>query len=119
MATTEVSQTLVMADLTEQIPMAQEATTSRVVVNNALLRMVAFAMDTGQELTDHASPRAVTVHVTDGELSFTVQGQQHHLTPGDVVYLAPGERHALVALSPCRFLLVLVDVAAAPGTSSH
>ena len=31
--------------------------------------------------------------------------------PADVVYLAPNERHALVALEPCRMSLVMVDVA--------
>jgi quercetin dioxygenase-like cupin family protein len=110
MPTTEVAQSLVLDDLASHLPMPVAATTSRVVVNNALLRMVAFAMDGGQELTDHASPRAVTVHVTHGELAFTVQGAEHRLVQGDVVYLAPGERHALVARSACRFLLVLVDV---------
>lgn len=109
MTTTPLDESVVKAGLWADLPVPAEATTSRVVVNNEVLRVVQFAMDTGQELTDHASPRAVTVHVMDGNLNFTVGSHQHILSAGDVVYLAPGERHALVAESPCRFTLVLVD----------
>ncbi len=108
MTTTRLDESLVRNDLWEELPIPTEATTSRVVVNNELLRVVEFAMDAGQELTDHASGRAVTVHMLQGHVTFTVKGAPHSLTAGDVVYLAPGERHAVVADSPCRFTLVLV-----------
>ncbi len=65
-------------------------------------------MDAGQELTDHASDRAVAVLMQAGEMTSTVAGVPHALEPGDDVYLAPGERHALVAESGCRFTLVLM-----------
>lgn len=107
MATTPISESLVTADLAA-LPISPAATTSRVVVNNALLRVVAFAMDAGQELTDHSSPRAVVVQMVEGALRFTVDGDEHRLTSGDVVYLAPGARHALVADAPSRFVLTLV-----------
>ena len=67
-------------------------------------------MDAGQELTDHSAPRPVVVQVVEGNLAFTVAGQRHELAPGDVVYLAPNERHAVLALTPCRFVLILVAV---------
>lgn len=91
------------------LPISSGATTSRVIVNNPLLRTVAFALDEGQELTEHLSPRAVIVQVTQGRLNFTVGGQTRELTAGDVVYLAPNDRHALVALTPARFVLVMVQ----------
>lgn len=109
MTTTRLDESLVREDLWAELPLPTEATTSRVVVNNELLRVVEFAMDTGQELTDHSSARAVTVHLLVGDVTFTVAGVPHSLTAGDVVYLAPGERHAVVAESPCRFTLVLVS----------
>ncbi|MEI2718485.1 MAG: cupin domain-containing protein [Candidatus Nanopelagicales bacterium] len=109
MTTSQVDESVARTGVWSELPIPAEATTSRVVVNNKLLRVVQFAMDTGQELTDHASPRAVTVQMMQGDLSFTVGTDQYLLTAGDVVYLAPGERHALVAQTPCRFTLVLVD----------
>lgn len=108
MTTTAITESLVSADLATALPISTSATTSRVVVNNALLRVVAFAMDAGQELTDHSSPRAVVVQMVEGTLRFTVDGDEQRLTGGDVVYLAPDARHALVAETPCRFVLVLV-----------
>jgi quercetin dioxygenase-like cupin family protein len=108
MATTSVSESLVVTELATALPISEAATTSRVVVNNERLRVVAFAMDAGQELTDHSSPRAVVVQMVEGVLRFTVDGDEHRLRSGDVVYLAPDARHALVAETPCRFVLVLV-----------
>lgn len=108
MTTTAITESLVSAELATALPISASATTSRVVVNNALLRVVAFTMDAGQELTDHSSPRAVVVQMVDGTLRFTVDGDEQRLTGGDVVYLAPDARHALVAETPCRFVLVLV-----------
>jgi quercetin dioxygenase-like cupin family protein len=108
MTTTAITESLVSADLVTALPISPSTTTSRVVVNNPLLRVVAFAMDAGQELTDHSSPRAVVVQMVEGTLRFTVAGDEQQLTSGDVVYLAPDARHALVAETPCRFVLVLV-----------
>lgn len=110
MAAAPLNESSVRTGLWQELPITTEATTSRVVINNEALRVVMFAMDAGQELTDHSSPRAVTVQVLEGDLRFTVGTTEHRLTVGDVVYLAPNERHALVAESPCRFALVMVDL---------
>lgn len=100
-------------ELFADLPVSPGATTSRVVVNNPLLRVVAFSMDEGQELTEHSSPRAVVVQVLEGKMTFTVAGETQELTAGDVVYLAPDDKHSLVARSACRFTLVMVDTGAA------
>jgi len=108
MTKTAVDDSLVVERLVAELPISAEATTSRTVVSNDAARVVCFSMDAGQELTDHSAPRPAVVHVLEGELAFSVAGQRHELAAGDVVYLAPNERHAVVAQTPCRFLLVLV-----------
>ena len=108
MAKSPVTESAVTRGLHADLPITSEATTSRTVVSNDAARVVAFAMDAGQELTDHSAARPVVVHVVEGQLTFTVGGEKHDLGVGDVVYLAPNERHAVVALTPCRFVLVLV-----------
>lgn len=115
MATTDVSQPVAALGITEELPHVVEATTSRVVVNNPLLRVVQFVMDAGQELTDHATPRAVVVQCLEGSMSFTIAGAVHEMGAGDVLYMGPGERHAVVATSPLRFTLVMIDTEAASG----
>lgn len=110
MVTSPVNESMVVAGLFAELPIPHDATTSRTLINNDVLRVVAFAMGAGQELTEHASTRAVTVQVIEGALDFSVDGVEHRLAQGDVVYLAPGARHALVATSPTRFVLVMVGV---------
>lgn len=97
--------------LLEALPVTPESTTSRVVLNNPLLRVVYFAFDTGELLTEHSSPRAVVVQLLDGAIRFTYQGKEVAMGPGDVVYLAPGVQHSLVADAPSHLSLVMVDTA--------
>ena len=110
---TELSTSLAVTDLLQSMPVTPESTTSRVVVNNPAIRVVVFAFDEGELLTEHASPRAVVVQLLDGSVRFTVGQDEHRMAPGDVVYLAPGERHALVAEAPSHLSLVMVDTDAA------
>ena len=86
-----------------------EATTSRVLVNNPLLRVVYFAFDTGELLTEHSSPRAVVVQLLDGAIRFTIGDDEYAMAPGDALYLAPGARHSLIADAPSRMSLVMID----------
>ena len=110
MPTTPVTESLFRLGLNEALPVSEEATTSRVVVNNDVLRTVIFTFDAGQLLTEHASPQAVVVTLLEGEMDFSIGGRTERLAAGDVVYLAPGDRHALTAITACRMQLVMVDV---------
>lgn len=116
MATTAVESSLSFTHLLEGIPVTPSSTTSRVVVNNSALRVVVFAFDEGELLTEHSSPRAVVVQLLDGAIRFTVGDDEHAMVPGDVIYLAPGERHALVADAPSHLSLVMVDLTATATT---
>ncbi len=98
----------VLADL----PVTKEATTSRVLLNTPLMRVVTFAFDEGQVLTEHTSPRAVACTVLHGTLRFVVDGTPYDMSAGDLVYLAPGARHSVEATSPCHLQLVMVDTEA-------
>ncbi|PID97781.1 MAG: cupin [Actinobacteria bacterium] len=118
MPTSPLDQSLVHAGLLDELPIVTEATTSRVIVNNPLLRHVLFSMDTGQVLTEHSSSRAVIVQMLSGKLLFNVAGQDHTISAGDVIYLAPNERHALEALAPTQLALTLVVVPSAKDSGA-
>ena len=117
MAKTPLNQSVTCTGLFDSLPYAEEATTSRVVVNNDLLRVVDFVFDAGQQLTEHASPKAVVCTLMEGEMDFSVKGEPHRLQVGDVIFLAPNDRHALTAVSPCRLRLVMVETE--PQGSEH
>lgn len=108
MARTSAEQTLVVADLREQLPVTDAATTSRSLVDNERVRVVAFAFDEGEELTEHTAAPPVVVQVLSGTLRFEVDGEAHRLATGDCVYLPPHKPHSLVALEPSHMSLVMV-----------
>jgi quercetin dioxygenase-like cupin family protein len=106
---TPVEESVVVAELASELPVTPSATTSRVVVANDAVRVVVFAFDTDEELTEHTSSKAVVVQVVTGALRFEVAGEGHDLAAGDVVYLAPDAKHALRALEPTTLTLVMVQ----------
>lgn len=106
--TSKLSESIVATDVYHDLPVVKDSTTSRVLVNNSLLRHVMFSMDTGQVLTEHSSPRAVIVNILVGKLAFTIDGVVHEVEAGDVIYLAPNERHAVEALDKTYMSLTLV-----------
>lgn len=107
--TSEITESSTSLGLLTDLPVQPEAITSRVVVNNPLMRVVYFAFDTGELLTDHSSPRAVVVQLIDGAIRFTYDGTEHAMVAGDLIYLAPGVQHSLVADAPSHLSLVMVD----------
>lgn len=112
---TPVSESVVTTGLLDALPVTESSITSRVIVNNPLLRVVVFAFDTGEMLTEHSSPRAVVVQLLDGRVDYTLDGSTTSLVPGDVIYMEPDVRHALVALEPSHLSLVMVDTEAELG----
>jgi quercetin dioxygenase-like cupin family protein len=105
-----ISESSTHLDLIDVLPVVAESTTSRVLVTNDVMRIVQFTFDTGEMLTEHTSPRAVTVQLVSGRMRFTVDGTEHAMADGDVIYLAPGASHAVVAETACRMTLVMVDI---------
>ena len=105
MPVTPITESLFCLGLNEALPISEEATT-----NNDVLRTVVFTFDAGQQLTEHASPRAVVVTLLEGEMDFSIGERTERMGAGDVIYLAPNDRHALTAVTACRMQLVMVNV---------
>jgi quercetin dioxygenase-like cupin family protein len=99
----------VVTGISDDLPIPSQATTSRAVIDNDAARVVLFAFDTGEKLTEHTAAPPVVVQLVRGRLRFEVAGDSHELQPGDVVYLAPGAPHALEALEPSLLSLVLIQ----------
>lgn len=105
--------------LVEELPIIKAATTSRVVINNDILRFVLFSFDAGQLLTEHATPKAVVVQLLSGAMEFKIGNESSELHAGDMVYLSPGEKHALRAIEPCHMSLTMVDLTTTPATEEE
>ncbi len=109
MPTSPSSTSQVIAGVHADLPVPHQATTSRALLHNDVVRVVVFVFDTGEQLSEHTAAKPVVVQLLEGRMRFELDGVDHQLAAGDVVYLAPGAPHALEALEPSRLSLVLVD----------
>lgn len=89
------------------VPVVSGATVSKPLLNRPEGKVVLFAMDAGQEISEHRAPYAATVQVLDGRLRFAVGPDERDLGPHDWVAMPPNAPHRLRALEPTRFLLTL------------
>ena len=95
-----------LADLAE---VADESTVSRTVVKAEGMRLVLFAFDAGQELTEHTAAVPVLIQALDGRFDITADGRTVDLRPGDVVHLRTRVPHAVLAREAGRLLLTMID----------
>ncbi|HZN66342.1 MAG TPA: cupin domain-containing protein [Tepidisphaeraceae bacterium] len=66
-----------------------------------------FLFDRGSHMPQHVAEGVVTVHVLEGRLKMSAEGQSHELTAGQLLVLAPGVRHDVLAEEPTRMLLTV------------
>lgn len=88
-------------------PIVAGATVSRALLNTPDGRVIMFAMDTGQEMSEHRAPFMATVHVLDGRLQFAVDGAERMMRVNDWLVMPANSPHRLLAIEPTRFVLTL------------
>lgn len=94
-------------NLLETCPVVPGATVSRPLLNRAEGRVVVFAMDAQQVISEHRAPFLATVQVLDGRLRFEIGGQEREMAANDWLLMPPDEPHSLEALEATRFVLTL------------
>ncbi|HEX7100041.1 MAG TPA: cupin domain-containing protein [Acidimicrobiia bacterium] len=105
---TDSIQAKVFPDLLTEVEVPENGTLSRVLHQNDRIRLVLFAFDAGQELTEHSSGSAAIVQVLSGHIRFRVGDETHDLEPSSWLYMEAKSPHALVALEPSVMLLTLL-----------
>ncbi len=101
------------ANLIELISIVEAGTVSKTLLNEPIFKQVLFAMDEGQELSEHRAPYLAIVQVLDGRLHLRVTGETHTLGPGAWLLMPPDAPHDVRAETPTRFLLTLMKHAQA------
>ncbi len=96
---------LVLAELVQYAP---GATVSRTLAKSPTGRMVLFAFDAGQELSEHSSPFDAYVQVLDGAVDLTIGGAPVHAVVGQTVLMPGDVPHGLHA--PQRFKMLLTMI---------
>jgi quercetin dioxygenase-like cupin family protein len=99
------------------VEVAADATVSRTVLKADGTRLVLFAFDAGQELSEHTAAMPVLLQVLDGRLAVSAAGRSVELVPSGIVHLPARLPHSVLALEPSRLLLTMLDSRAHSGRS--
>lgn len=101
-------QSVGVANLVATSPIVPGCVVSKPLLQTESCKVIVFAMDAGQAISEHHAPYVATVHVLDGKLDFTVAGQRHVLAAGDWLLIPFDRKHDLTAVEPTRFLLTVM-----------
>ncbi len=105
------SPSTVFLDVAREVEIPADGTLSRVMYRDDSVRVVVFAFDEGQELTDHTAAKPAIVQVVSGRILLDLDGDPVELDPGSWVRMDAGLTHAVRALEPTVMLLTLLSTA--------
>ncbi len=96
-------------DLASMVQVQTGATVSRTVMTAQGARLVLFAFDAGEELTEHTAAMPAVLTVLEGHLRITADGRTVDLRPGGLVHLGTRLPHAVEAVTATKFALLMLD----------
>ncbi len=99
---------IVLFDVAGEVEIPPEGTLSRVLYRDDDIRVVVFAFDEGQELTDHTAAKPAIVQAVTGRIRLDLDGEPFELGPGSWVRMPAHLTHAVLALEPSVMLLTLL-----------
>jgi quercetin dioxygenase-like cupin family protein len=102
----EVSHTFI-GHLLDEVEIPENGTLSRVIFRGDGLRVVLFAFDEGQELTDHTASVPAVIQVVKGRLGLTLGDDAVEIGVDSWVHMDAHLTHAVVALEPSVLILTL------------
>ena len=103
-------------DLKSEVQVPVDGILSRVLHQDQHVRVVAFAFDAGQQLTDHAASRPAVIEVIEGRFELTLGEKTVAAGPRSWALLPAGLQHSLTALEPSVLLLTLLGGPPAAGS---
>jgi len=71
-------------------------------------KVLIFAFDKGQDLSDHTSPYEALAHIIEGEADITIKDDKYHLTEGEAIIMPANTPHAVYPKDKLKMLLVLI-----------
>ena len=98
----------VFRDVAAEVAVPEDGTLSRVLYKDEQVRLVVFAFDAGQELTDHTAAVAAIVELVAGRINLGLGDEQVEMVPGSWVHMPANLRHSVVALEPSVMLLTML-----------
>ena len=85
------------------------AVISRTLLKKETGNITLFSFDTGQGLSEHASPFDAVVEVVEGEGTFIIAGELQTLTAGEMMIMPANIPHDVqAAAAPFKMLLIMI-----------
>lgn len=100
-------------DLADEVAIPEDGILSRVLHKDDHIRLVVFAFDEGQELTEHTAAVPAVVQVIRGRIGVDVGGDRVEMVAGAWLRMDARLPHSLVATEPSVVLLTLFTAASA------
>jgi quercetin dioxygenase-like cupin family protein len=98
----------VFADIAAEVEIPTDGTLSRVLLSDDRVRVVVFAFDEGQELTEHTAAVPAIVQVIRGRMRLALGTEVTNAGPGAWAYMAANLPHSILALEPSVLLLTML-----------
>lgn len=98
----------IKTDVHQMVSVQPESITSRPIFRDDHIKVVLFAFDAGQELSEHTASTAATIHVLDGEAVITLGDDRHEVNSGTWLHMPPNLSHSVLAVTPMKMLLYLL-----------
>jgi quercetin dioxygenase-like cupin family protein len=88
--------------------LARHGRTARTIVKEGPVRLTIMGIAAGGVLPPHSTDAHVTIHLLEGEVTFSAGGRDYVLHIGDVLVLAPGVEHGARSVEGGVFLLTVL-----------
>ncbi len=95
-------------DVAAEVAVPRDGTLSRVLYADDRLRLVAFAFDAGQELTEHTSALPAVIQVVSGRLELSLGEDEVAAEPGTWIHMPARLPHSVRATEPSVMLLTML-----------
>lgn len=99
---------MIIPDVTVDLAIPDDGILSKVLYKGEGIRLVGFAFDRGQELTEHTAARPIIVQVLSGEVDFVVGTETTRMGPMAWCHLEASVPHSVLAVEPSHLLLTLL-----------
>lgn len=80
------------------------------MVHSETMTLAFWRIEAGAELPEHEHPHEQVLHLMEGSLELTIEGETARLEPGAVAVIPSNARHGARTLRACRILDVFHPV---------
>jgi len=98
----------IFTGIASEVEIPPDGTLSRVLYKDERLRLVVFAFDSGQELTEHTAAVPAVVQVLLGRLHLTLAGEETTAEVGGWIRMPANLPHSVRAMEPSIMLLTML-----------